>query len=275
MKVIDFHIHIGNKDDWLPWVHEYQNKVFPELYERFEDIMNPEGLNNFLKSQGIYKAVILAENSPITTGVVSNEYVSDFCKGNDIFIPFASVNPRTDEQPAQKLGNLVLERNFKGLKLYPTYQHFYPNDNTLYPLYSKAVELNIPVMFHTGSSVFKGSRLKFGDPVHLDDVAVDFPDLKIIMAHSGRGYWYEAAFFLAELHKNIYMEVSGLPPKKLLNYFPNLEKNADKILFGSDWPGIRSIKENIDAIRSLPLKTSTIDKILGLNAQKLLGLNSD
>ena len=68
------------------------------------------------------------------------------------------------------------------------------------------------------------------------------------------------------------MEISGLPPKNLLNYFPDLEENADKIVFGSDWPGIRSIKDNIEGVRALPLSNSTVEKILGLNAMKLLGL---
>ena len=101
---------------------------------------------------------------------------------------------------------------------------------------------------------------------------MDFPDLKIIMAHSGRGLWYNEAFFLSKLHKNLYMEVSGLPPKNLLHYFPDLEENADKIIFGSDWPGVGSIKDNINAIRDLPLENSTKKKILGLNAMKLLKL---
>ena len=99
-----------------------------------------------------------------------------------------------------------------------------------------------------------------------------YNELKIIMAHSGRGLWYTEAFFLAGLHENIYMEISGLPPKNLLSYFPNFEENADKIVFGSDWPGIRSIRNNIEDIKVLPLSNQTIEKILGLNAMTLLGL---
>jgi predicted TIM-barrel fold metal-dependent hydrolase len=132
--------------------------------------------------------------------------------------------------------------------------------------------LNIPVLVHTGSSIFKGSRLKFANPILLDDVAVDFPELKIIMAHSGRGHWYNEAFFLSRLHKNVYMEISGLPPKKLLSYFPNLEENADKVIFGSDWPGITSIKDNIEAVNALPLQNSTKEKILSKNANIILGI---
>ena len=135
-----------------------------------------------------------------------------------------------------------------------------------------AQDLKIPVLVHTGSSVFRGSRIKYGNPQLLDDVAVDFPDLKIIMAHSGRGLWYKEAFFISKLHENIYMEVSGLPPKKLPHYFPRLEENADSIIFGSDWPGISSIKDNIKEVNALPLKKSTKKKILGENARKLLNI---
>ncbi|MEE9151136.1 MAG: amidohydrolase family protein [Thermoplasmata archaeon] len=270
--IVDFHVNIGKKEHWHSWVNEHFEKVNPKLYENFEDIMNPEGLAAYLKNQGVDIAVILAENSPITTGVVSNEFVHDFCHGKKMFVPFASIDPKTEDGFAQKLKLLVDQGGFKGLKLYPTYQQYHPNDEIVYPLYEEAQRLGIPVMVHTGSSIFKGSRLKYGNPLLLDDVAVDFPDLKIIMAHSGRGLWYKEAYFLSKLHENVYMEVSGLPPKNLLRYFPDLEENSNKVLFGSDWPGIKSIKENIEDVKALPLNESTIEKVLGLNAVELLGL---
>lgn len=268
--IIDFHIHIGLKEHWHPWVNELFKNVNPQLYENFDDVMIPDGLEVFLKSQKVDYAVILAENSPITTGIVSNEFVRNFCQEKDMFIPFASIDPKTEEEPAQKLRKLVEDEGFKGLKLYPSYQQYYPNDELVYPLYEEAQSLNIPVLVHTGSSIFRGSRLKYANPLLLDDVAVDFPDLKIVMAHSGRGLWYKEAFFLSRLHKNIYMEISGLPPKNLLSYFPNLEENADKVIFGSDWPGIASIKDNIEAVNALPLQSSTKEKILGKNANTVL-----
>ena len=175
-------------------------------------------------------------------------------------------------QPGKELERLVTQDGFRGLKIYPTYQHFYPNDRELYPMYAVAQALKIPLMVHTGSSVFKGAKLKYGDPLTLDDVAVDFPDLKIVMAHSGRGFWYDRAFFLARMHENVYMEIAGLPPTRLLEYFPELERNADKVIFGSDWPGMPYIKRNLEMIRKLPLNASTFEKILGGNAARVLGL---
>jgi predicted TIM-barrel fold metal-dependent hydrolase len=87
-----------------------------------------------------------------------------------------------------------------------------------------------------------------------------------------RGFWYDAAFFLAQLHNNVYMEITGLPPQKLPLYFPNLERNADKILFGSDWPALTDIRGNISAIQRLNLSEESKAKILGGNAARLLGM---
>ncbi|MCK5563402.1 amidohydrolase family protein, partial [Candidatus Bathyarchaeota archaeon] len=81
---------------------------------------------------------------------------------------------------------------------------------------------------------------------------------------------YDIAFFLAKRHRNVHIDISGLPPKNLLKYFPDLEEIGDKVIFGSDWPGVPSVKVNVDAIQRLPLKTETKRKILGENALKLL-----
>jgi predicted TIM-barrel fold metal-dependent hydrolase len=218
--------------------------------------------------------VALAELSPITTGMLGNEEVMKLSREVDCLIPFCSINPFLVADLGGELERHVTEMGFRGVKLYPTYQHFYPNANRLYPLYAKAEELGIPVMFHTGSSVFRGARIKYGDPLYLDDVAVDFPDLALLMAHSGRGFWYDRAYFLAKLHANLYMEISGLPPQRLLDYFPELERVADKVIFGSDWPGMPYIKRNIEIIRGLPLEEETKEKILGGNAARILGISN-
>ncbi len=270
-KIIDFHVHIGRREDWHPWVNDYFKDVNPYLFSNFDAVMTPDGLEEYLTGQGVAYAVVLAEDAPLTTGVVTNSYVQGFCKDKKRLIPFASIDPVTAKNPGEILEKCAQEMGFCGLKLYPTYQHFFPNQKKVYPLYEKALELNVPVMFHTGSSIYKNSKLKYGDPLHLDDVARDFPELKVIMAHSGRGFWYDKAFFLSRLHKNVYMEISGLPPKRLLHYFPELEKNADNVIFGSDWPGVGGIKENIDAVRFLPLKEATMEKILYTNAKRVLG----
>jgi len=271
--VIDFHIHTVHYDYYSESCLEFFQNARPEGdWQEFHDrFCIPDQFVKHMHANGVDYGVVLAELCPAATGVCPNEYITQFCAGQESLIPFASVNPYMTPSARKELKRLVAD-GFRGVKLYPTYQQFYPNDSLLYPLYAEAESLQIPVMFHTGSSIFKGARLKYGNPLHLDDVAVDFPDLPIILVHSGRGFWYQSAFFLAKLHKNVYMEVAGLPPQRLLDYFPELERAADKVLFGTDWPGIESIQKNIDTIRALPLTEAAKEKILGLNAAKLLGL---
>ncbi len=269
--VIDFHVHAPLYETYTPsaltWITSQQGISEQEYREKYA---NPQVTIDCLRENGVDYAVFMAELSPIATGSCSNEYVAKFCEGQEMLFPFASINPYLHNRPGAELDYWVSERGFKGVKLYPTYQYFYPNDRMMYPMYAKAQELGIPVMVHTGSSVFKGARMKYGDPIYIDDIAVDFPDLNILMVHSGRGFWYDRAFFLARLHENVYMEIAGLPPSRLLTYFPELERNADKIIFGTDWPGLNSIAENIETIRSLPISEEAKDKILGLNAARIL-----
>ena len=271
--VIDFHFHAGVYHEFHLWVIEWMKKEIREPEFFVNSVLTPEGVEKYLKTNGVDYAVALAEVSPITTGILSNEGVAELCKDVDCLIPFCNINPFLVADLGKELERYVKEMDFCGVKLYPTYQHFYANDSRLYPLYAKAQEMDIPVMIHTGSSIFKGARLKYGDPLYIDDVAVDFPDLTLLQVHSGRGFWYEQAFFLSRLHKNVYMEISGLPPQKLLEYFPDLEQVSDKVVFGSDWPGMPHIKRNIEIIRELPVKKETIDKILGSTAKKILKLN--
>jgi len=270
VKVIDFHIHIGLKEHWHDWVHAYQNSSRSEFYERYDELTVPDKFARYLEENDIAKAVILPDICPITTGIVSNEYVLDFCEGLDIFIPFCTVNPSLTTHP-EIAAKKYVRRGARGIKLYPSYNHFYPNESRVYPLYDFAQEERIPVLVHTGSSVFRGSKIKFADPLHLDEVAADFPELVILMAHGGRGIWYERAFFLSRLHPNLYLEISGLPPKNLLHYFPEMENNIDKFVYGSDWPAIKTISVNIGAIKNLPLAEESLHKILYANAAKILG----
>ena len=273
--IIDFHFHVTPESeytDWfLEWLREYGGEA--TITHLREVLSSPQALLGYLDEQGVEYAVALAETNPLITGTISNERVAELCRASDRLIPFANINPYITADLAGELRHCVNELGCRGLKLYPTYQHFYVNEARLYPLYDEAQRLGVPIMIHTGSSTFRGARLKYGDPIYMDDVAVDFPELTMIMAHSGRGFWYDAAFFMAQLHKNVYMEITGLQPLKLPAYFPNLERNADKIIFGSDWPSLIDIRGNIAAVRSLELAEESKAKILGGNAARVLGLS--
>jgi len=272
--VIDFHTHTVV---YQSVTESYRNFLRRQWGARAEWMLRfyspPEAFLDLMDECGIDYAVVLAELAPITTGISSNEYVAEFCSKSPRLIPFASVNPYISPKPAEELGRLVHEHGFKGLKLYPTYQYYYPNDPLLYPLYAKAQELGLPVSIHLGSSVFAGSRLKYGDPIHIDDVAVDFSELSLLMCHCGRPFWYDKAFGLARLHSNVYMEVSGLPPYKLLTYFPELERMAHKVIYGSDWPGVTTMKENIQGVNSLEISQEAKRQILGKNGARLLNID--
>jgi predicted TIM-barrel fold metal-dependent hydrolase len=274
--IIDFHVHLARYQCMTKSFHDFVQSAWGDRIEwMIETYSNPDAFLELMDDAGIDFAVFLAELCPITTGIADNDYLAAFCSKSERLVPFASINPFTCQQhPAKELEDLVKNHGFKGLKLYPTYQHYYPNDAMLYPIYAKAEELGIPVSLHIGSSIFRGARLKYGDPIFLDDVAVDFPDLVLLQCHSGRPIWYEKACFLARLHKNVYMEVSGLPPKKLLVNFPELERISDKVVFGSDWPGIRSIKNNIQDIRGLALSEKAQANILGDNAARILKIKA-
>jgi predicted TIM-barrel fold metal-dependent hydrolase len=188
-----------------------------------------------------------------------------------MLIPFCTINPSLSKDLGKDLQKYI-RMGAKGIKLYPSYNHFYPNDPDIYSIYEIAQEKKLSVMVHTGSSIFQGSKIKYADPLHLDDVASDFPELILLAAHSGRGLWYEKAFFLSRLHPNFYLEISGLPPKNLLKYFPEMEKNIDKFVYGSDWPGIKTIDSNVEAIKSLPLQEESKVKILRGNAARILNI---
>ncbi|MBI4587985.1 MAG: amidohydrolase [Candidatus Rokubacteria bacterium] len=276
MPVVDFHLHaydfpVTGPASFIEFMSRQLGRPFASFVQEHS---TSESYRSLLDQAGVDYGVVLAEVAPITSAVGSNETVARLCQDSPRLIPFASINPSLTANPARELERLVTEHGFRGLKLYPTYQYFYPNDALLYPLYAKAEELGIPVMWHTGSSVFPASRLKYGDPLFLDDLAVDFPELIGIITHSGRPFWYDRALALARFREHLYMEIAGLPPQRLLTYFPDLERVADKVLFASDWPSVPAIKKNIDTIRGLPLSDKAKEQVLGGNAARILKLEA-
>jgi predicted TIM-barrel fold metal-dependent hydrolase len=275
-RAFDVHMHIAPWDRMKQKAREYM------LGKDWKGMMRyaskASDLLQLMDTWEIDRAVLVNCVSPEVSGfgMEINDFMISYCKGNlDRLVPMGSIHPRTEKKPKQTIEGLI-SKGIRGFKLHPPHQMFQPNDhlNGLEPLkmlYSICEREGLPIMVHTGTSMFPGARNRFADPMPIDDVAIDFPDLKIIMAHGGRPLWMEEATFLARRFPNVYMDISSIPPRSLLEYFPKLEKFSHKVLFGSDWPGqaIPSIRENADAILSLPLSTETKERILRKNAERL------
>lgn len=273
MGVIDFHTHPYRPTELAPATWEWVRSISPAIAEHGDRLADPHYLADVLRAQGVERAVVLAEHCPATSGNVRTETVLEICAAEpDFFLPFASVDINTDRNPAELLRHYI-DEGVRGLKLYPSYQFYYPNDVRLYALYEACAAAGIPVLLHIGSSVIPGTRIKYCDPIHLDDVAVDFPQLTIVMAHGGRGFWYDVCAFLAAHKPNVYIDLTGLVPGRLLEYFPQLERMSDKVVFGTDWPAMpKSVTFNREAIARLGLSETAQRRIFHDNAARILGL---
>jgi predicted TIM-barrel fold metal-dependent hydrolase len=212
--------------------------------------------------------------------MVPNDAVLDAASENaDVLIPFASVDPTRGEPARREARRLIADGRVRGFKLHPPMQQFAPNDPSVYPFYALLEEAALPVVFHTGHSGIGtgmrgggGVRLKYGNPMLVDDVAVDFPDLPIVLAHPSFP-WQDEALSVC-LHKpNVYIDLSGWAPK----YFPpNLVRYADtllreKVLFGSDYPLITPDRW-LSEFAELPIRSEVRPLILKRNAMRLLRL---
>lgn len=273
MRVIDFHTHPYMPHALAPGTRAFVHGVSAAVREHGDRLGDARYFADQLRAQGVEHAVVLPEHCPATSGNVRTDDVLAWCaRAPDVLLPFASVDPNSDAEPAQLLEHYIA-RGARGLKLYPSYQFFYPNERRVFPLYEVCQAAGIPLLLHIGSSVIAGTRLKYCDPIHLDDVAVDFPDLAIVMAHGGRGFWYDRCAFLAAHFQNVYIDVTGLVPERLLEHFPQLERSAHKYVFGTDWPAMpKSVAHNVRAIQALGLSESALQLLFHDNAAKLLHL---
>jgi len=193
----------------------------------------------------------------------------------DKFIGFAGFDPSTGAQALDEIEYAVKDLGFSGVKTVASTHELDINDKAFYPCYGKAEELGIPILIHTGSVIIKGVRVKHVHPLMIDDVAFDFPGLKIICAHLG-GWQYMDAINMLLHHSNVFADVSFWPLNPLfVDIVPwsLLEKAvSDKILLGSDYPAGQTPKEAVEAVKKLPVSQSFKEKMLGKNAVKILGL---
>lgn len=276
MKVFDVHLHIQ------PW-----EMVAPDVLAMIDDeshgdakavLESPASVIRFLDDNAIERACCINYVSPDVMGFTRsvNDWVAKFTADHrDRLVAVGSVNPLHEIAVRDEVRR-VLDLGIGMIKIHPPHQLFSPNAYRgelwqLADIYRECEERGVPVMFHTGTSVFPKARNVFADPMPIDDVAVDFPKLRIILAHAGRPMHGETALFLARRHRNVHVEISGIPPKSLLRYFPRVAEIADKVLWGTDWPspGVTSPRKNVEAFLALGLGEAIERKILYDNAARL------
>jgi len=286
LVAIDFHTHAeepccGPRDDGYD---EFQ----AGMASYFKNPAGAKGMLPTVEETATYyrerkiACVIFPVDAERETGFrrYENEEVARIAAENaDIMIPFASIDPAKGRLGAREARRLVREFGVKGFKFHPTMQGFYPYDRSAYPLYEAIAEEGAITLFHTGQTGVgagmrggMGMRLKYSNPIHLDDVAADFPDMPIILAHPSFP-WQEEALSVATHKPNVYIDMSGWSPKYfppiLIRYANTMLKH--KMLFGSDWPAITPDRWLKD-FETIDIRDEVRPLILKENARRLLKL---
>ena len=276
--ITDCHIHIQPLEMFKPAARALMEKKRPNWQQIVAFSQDPKAFLQHLDGAGIHRAVLINYVAPDVIGFTAevNPWIANYCKADPKrLLPCGSLHPRHSRNVQADMDQLV-RLGIRLVKIHPPHQLLYPNAyldgvRELEIIYRTAEAEGIPIMFHTGTSIFPGARNKFGDPIYVDDVAVDFPKLKILLAHGGRPLWMQTAFFLVRRHPNVYLDISGIPPRTLLKYFPRVEEIASKTLFGTDWPGpgVPDIKRNLNEFRALPLNEEVKQQILSRTALEM------
>jgi uncharacterized protein len=282
LNVIDLHVHINAFHRLKPEAYRVLEEHQSDFASLIKYTKDPEAFIALMDEQEIERAALINYVAPHVMGYKPdvNQWIYDYTKGRrDRLIAFGGLDPTTAEakdDPKGEVEKLLSTYELDGIKIHPPHtlvgaSDYKAGSGALEILYQACQDQGVPVMVHTGTTIFPGARNRFGDPMSLDDVAVDFPKLKIIMAHGGRPLWMDTAAFLLRRHPNIWMDISSIPPKFLLNYFPRLESLSHRVVFGSDWPGpsVPSMRANADAIAALGLTNEATKAILHDNAAKL------
>jgi len=272
---IDTHVHLEPED-----ASQAADVAAKKYFGASGAPRDRKGLAEYYRSRKIGCVIFPVDERLTGRPQVSNDTVAEFAaEHSDIMIAFASIDPARGAEGVREARRLVDSGAVRGLKLHPPLQQFFPNDRVAYPLYEVFAEARLPVLFHTGHSGIGtgmpgggGVRLKYGNPMYIDDVAVDFPEMPIILAHPSFP-WQDEAISIC-LHKpEVYIDLSGWSPK----YFPaNLIQYANtllkhKVLFGSDYPLITPDRWMADFAK-IEIKPEVRPLILRENARKLLGV---
>jgi hypothetical protein len=279
--LIDVHLHAARlptlKPAWRQWAHEFGGDgVIGQVYDG-DGAVDPRRFDEYLAAEGVDVALLLAEYSPKVTGIQPIEDLLPLSAANpERLRVVANLNPHL-HYPVDEELHRQLALGAVAVKIHPVHGGFAANDRALYPAYEICQRLGVPVVVHCGTSTFPGSSNKYADPVLLDDVLRDFRDLDVVLAHGGRGWWYDAAAFLALSHEHVWIELSGLPPSRLREYYArhSWARLTRRMIFGTDWPGVPGIARNARAVAELCPDAETAGLVLGGNAQRVYRLKTD
>jgi len=282
IRAIDVHVHaeVSCHDPEDPVMGRYFDAASAYFKTPRERPKIPEIIELYREQRIAFCLFTVDCESSIGAKRVSNYEIAEHAaKHPDIVIPFASIDPRKGRMGAREARDLVENHGVRGFKFHGIMQDIHPADRIAYPIYEVIAGHRLPVIFHTGHSGIGtgmrgggGVRLKWGQPILIDDVAVDFPDMKIILAHPSWP-WVDESLSMALHKENVYIDLSGWSPR----YFqPQIIQYANtqlrhKMLFGSDFPLIRPDKW-LDAARLAGFRDEVLPGIMKDNAARVLGL---
>jgi uncharacterized protein len=279
--LVDAHVHVARlptlSADWRDWVTTFGGGVpLGDLAEP-DGTPRPAALDAYFAAEGADHVLLFSEYSPKTTGMQPIEDVLPVIAYNPVrFRPVANINPHLHYPVRAELARQV-GLGAVACKIHPVHGGFEPADRMLYPAYAYCEENGLPVIVHCGTSTFAGSVNAYGEPALLDPVFRDFPDLTVVLAHGGRGWWYDQAAFLALMRPDTWLEVAGLPPTRLPDYYgKSLARLGRKMVFGTDWPGVPGVQRNAQALRetlrAAGCSEVDVDLALGGNAVRIFRL---
>jgi predicted TIM-barrel fold metal-dependent hydrolase len=276
-RVVDAHVHVaalsGLKLSRSAWLAGFSAGDVPDLYDETGHA-RPDVFAAYLDGEGVDTALLFSEYSPRVTGWQVVEDLLPFVEHDPRrFRLVANVNPHVHHPAVAELRR-QLSMGAVALKLHPVHGGFPMDLPELYPLYAHCEEHGIPVITHAGTSNFPGARNRYADLTHLVDVVRDFPGCAFLLAHGGRGWSYDIAAALTLTYDNVWIDVAGLPPRRLPTYYArhDLTRLARKFVFGSDWPGVPGIAQNVRGMCDLGLPDDVLAGVLGGNARALFRL---
>jgi uncharacterized protein len=275
--IVDAHVHVAHrarlKVPWDLWIGPAGDAARWEACYDADGAPVPDQVSAMFAEDGVDRVLLFCEYSPKATGWQTIEDVLPLVEHDpQRFRIVANVNPHVHHPVAAEVDR-QLDLGAVALKVHPVHAGIAPNDRELYPAYARCLERGVPVIVHTGPSNFPGATARHGDPVLLDDVLRDFPGLTVVLAHGGRGWSYDAAASLALTRDDVWLDIAGLPPKRLPTYYASfgLERLARKMIFGTDAPSA-SPARNVAGVRDLGLPDDLTDAVLGGNAVRVYGL---